>query len=245
MVLTEDSGSGAYDTVLALVKEMFKQIDPYLQSQRIGFTPLADAVARRAMHGNLWKSTKPLNEPHKRLLVRSIINELLKEEGFVLYHIDGDCPWSAFGSSVNAQQFREAMLPPVQAGLMSRLGGEASEQRMARFLLLVPCYSIEAWLFQNTREAKRLCATEGCGTCLPQLTDWEENRASLDEVSQPKEALCLRDKYNAQLATSSYPAKEAFAANASFAATIMSLLECEPLTTALAKTHDMSGPASH
>lgn len=245
MVLTEDSGSDAYDTVLSLVKEMFKQIDPYVQARHIGFTPLADAKARRAMHGNLWKSTNPMDEPNKRLLIRSIINELLKEEGFVLYHIDGDCSWSAVDSSINAQQFRKDMIPPVKAGLASKLGSEAGEKRMARFHLLVPCYSIEAWLFQNTREAKQLCATVGCKSCLPKIVDWENNRASIDEVDQPKQALCLRDKYNAHLASAGYPAKEALDANASFAGTVMRLLECEPLTTALAKTHALPASTAH
>lgn len=249
MVLTEDSGKDAYDTVLALVREMFKQLDPHVRTHLIGFTPLAEPDARRAMHANLWKSTKPLDERNRRLLIRSIITELLKEQGFVLYHIDGDKPWSAHDSSENTQRFRAIMLPPIRAGLLFDLQrkqrAEDVESRVARLLLLVPFYSIEAWLYQNVREAGRLCREQGCGSCLPKLSGWESARAELDEVLQPKEVLCLRDLHNAHLASSGFPAKEVFDANASFTEAVLRLLDCEALTSALARTHEPTSQSMH
>ncbi|ATB44272.1 hypothetical protein CYFUS_009759 [Cystobacter fuscus] len=236
MVLTEDSGAGAYDTVRALVKEMFKLLVPAVWTHRIDFKPLEDESARRAMHANLWKSNNPLDERNRRLLIRSIITELLKPHGFVLYHIDGDKPWSRHESSENVREFLTRMRSPIEAGVRSQLPAEV-ETRMKRLRLLVPFYSIEAWLYQHTREAWQLCAEEGCGRCHTQLGDWEKNRASLDEVTQPKETtLCLKDKHNARLASSGFPARQVYEAEASFTGAVDGLLECDELTAALERT---------
>lgn len=241
MVLTEDSGAGAYDTVRALAKEMLKLLVPDVQTHRIDFKPLEDANACRAMHANLWKSKNPLDQPNIRLLIRSIITELLKPNGFVLYHLDGDRPWSEHESSENEHEFRARMLPPIEAGLRSHLkqppDSNASSERMKRLRLLVPFYSIEAWLYQNTREARRLCEEEGCKQCPAKIVLWEKNRASLDEVTQPKGELCFQDKHNAHLATSGFPAREVFEAEASFTRAVEGLLECDELTTELERTY--------
>lgn len=247
MVLTEDSGDDAYATVHALAKEMLKLLVPGVRTDRVDFKPLDDASARRAMHANLWKSTRPLDQPHLRLLIRSIATELLKDEGFVLYHLDGDRRWSAREPSENVREFEKRILPPLKAAVgagfqQRRLPVSAVDERMKRLRLLVPFYSVEAWLFQNAREARQLCATEGCGTCQPKLDAWEQDRASLDEVEQPKEALCLRDKHNARLASASYPADAVYKAEASFTRAVMGLLECDELTALLARTYDAEQP---
>lgn len=247
MVLTEDSGSDAYMTVRALAKEMLKLLVPGTQTDRIGFTPLEDASAQRAMHGNTWKSTASADVHVIRLLIRTIVNEMLKPNGFVLYHIDGDRSWAEQSSSENVRKFRERMLPPIQAALRQELTKRhvpenLHAEHMKRLRLLVPFYSIEAWLYQNTREAIRLCAEEGCKRCRPKLEQWMQSRASLDEVPQPKEELCLRDKYNAQLASTSFPAREVEAAGASFAHAVEGLLDCDELTSALERTYSSSPP---
>ena len=241
MVLTEDSSTDAYNTVLALVKEMLKLLVPPVQTHRIDFTPLKDTNARQAMHANLWKSTNPRDRSSIVQLIRSIITELLKDDGFVLYHIDGDRPWSDQASSDNTRQFQARMIPPIEAGVRDFLqkhqrAGEHGE-RMKRLHLLIPFFSIEAWLYQNTREAQRLCEEQGCRQCAPKLSTWEQDRARLDEVPHPKEALCLRDRHNAHLASTSFPARETFDANASFTRTVESLLACDALTSALTRTY--------
>jgi hypothetical protein len=243
MVLTEDSGTGAYDTVRALAKEMLKLLVPGVQTHRINFKPLEDENARRAMHANLWKSTNPLDQPNRLLLIRSIITELLKSNGFVLYHIDGDRPWSEHESSENEHEFKSRMLLPIEAGVRAYFqrhphdGAAAPSERMKRLRLLVPFYSIEAWLYQNTREASRLCEEGGCKQCPAKLSDWEKDRASLDEEVRPKDKLCFQDKHNAHLASPGFPAREVYDAGTSFARTVDGLLECDELTTALERTY--------
>ncbi|HZI11963.1 MAG TPA: hypothetical protein VE153_16375 [Myxococcus sp.] len=242
MVLTEDSGEDAYATVHALAKEMLKLLVLGVRTDRVDFKPLADPNARRAMHANLWKSTNRFDQPNITLLIRSIATELLKDAGFVLYHIDGDRRWSQRESSENVREFDRRILQPIKAAIATRFPGSAADERIKRLRLLAPFYSIEAWLYQNTREARQLCTEEGCGSCGPKLDAWEANRASLDEVEQPKEALCLRDKHNARLAASSYPASAVDGAEASFAHAVMGLLECDELTSLLQRTYVQEPP---
>ncbi len=249
MVLTEDSGAGAYDTVHALAKEMFKLLVPGVRTDRIDFKPLKDENARRAMRGTDWKSTNPLDQPNIRLLIRSIITELLKDDGFVLYHIDGDRPWSEHNSSENVREFHSRILPPIEAGVRTYFqrqshASEVPGERMKRFCLLVPFYSIEAWVYQNIREARRLCEETGCKRCHEKLADWEKNRASLDEVIKPKAELCFKDKHNAHLASSGFPAQEVYDAKASFEHAVMKLLECDELTALLERTYAPVEPQS-
>jgi len=249
MVLTEDSGAGAHDTVRALAKEMLKLLVPGVQTHRINFKPLDDENARRAMHANPWKSTHPLDQSNIRLLIRSIITELLKPNGFVFYHIDGDRPWSEHELSENEREFTSRMLPPIEAGVRAYFHRQPHDaatpgERMKRLRLLVPFYSIEAWLYQNTREARRLCEEEGCKQCPVKLADWEKDRASLDEVIRPKGTLCFQDKNNAHLASSGFPAREVYDAGASFARAVDGLLECDELTTALEWTYVPPEPRS-
>ena len=244
MVLTEDGGKDAYDTIRVLAKEMLKLLVPAMRTDRIGFKPLEDENARRAVQANLWKSTRPEDRRSIVLLIRTIITELLKPDGFVLYHIDGDQPWSQRMSSDNVRQFHERMLAPIREGLREALKKENHPEgehtkRLTRLRLLVPFYSIEAWLYQNTREAVRLCEEEGCKQCRPKLKAWAQARASLDEVPRPKEVLCLRDRYNAHLASTGFPANEVYEADASFAHVVAELLDCTALTDALERTYTL------
>jgi hypothetical protein len=247
MVLTEDSSKESFDTVRALAREMLKLLVPRVQTDRIGFKPLEDESARRAVQANLWKSTRAEDRPSIILLIRTIINELLKTDGFVLYHIDGDRPWSQRTTSDNVRQFQKLMLAPIREGLREVLSKRnrpevEHAERLTRLRLLVPYYSIEAWLYQNTQEAARICEEEGCKRCRPMLEAWAQARASLDEVVRPKDVLCLRDKYNAHLASSGFPADEVYAAESSFAQVVEELLDCSALTSALEQTYAAPEP---
>lgn len=247
MVLSEDSGSGAYKTVCALAKEMLKLLVPGVQTDRIGFKPRESDNARQGVKGSYWKSQDALDQPSLRLLFRTIATELLKPDGFVLYHIDGDRTWSDRASSENEDKFDERIVQPVQAALEQEFAKpqrpeSTSEERIKRLRLLMPFYSIEAWLYQNTGEAIRLCLEEGCKQCRPKLEVWEKSRASLDEVPQPKKALCLRDRYNKHLASSGFPASAAYEAGASFTQAVLGLLECNELLAALERTYTPEPP---
>jgi len=76
---------------------------------------------------------------------------------------------------------------------------------MKRLMLIIPYYSIESWLFQNTDVAIRLCREKHSGKDVDVFEGWAANRAKLDEEIKPKEMVCLRAKHNRELATTGFP----------------------------------------
>lgn len=253
-VLTEDSAASAHDTLVALVKKMLLILDQACRTHLVAFEPQRDRE-RKAMHGNLWKSKRPLDRPKIILLGRSIAEKLLEQDvpGFVLFHVDGDVPWSRHDESENVAKFSGFVQTYVRQALDHALrlqhkdrGETPTDEVIAtqvdaalqRLLRLTPFYSIEAWTYQNTAEARRLCE-QSCGRHVDAIKRWEDDPGALDEVYQPKdgqEAICLQDRYNLQLATTGFPAERAFDAGKSFAETVERLLACDDLCSALHQT---------
>ncbi len=69
------------------------------------------------------------------------------------------------------------------------------------------------------------------------IDEWEANRGALDEISKPKEVFCLKDRCNHELASHGFPHEQAFAVGKSYAETVMGLLECADLCTAIVRTY--------
>jgi hypothetical protein len=109
---------------------------------------------------------------------------------------------------------------------------------LGRFIQLTPFYSIEAWLYQNIAEARRICEAS-CGRHIELFNAWEADRGLLDQVFKPKskETSCLEDKHNRALAEKSFPAEAAFNADKSYAAAVMDLLDRPDLRAAVACTY--------
>ena len=250
LILTEDSATDACEPIEALVKRMLLFVDPATQTQRIEFEP-QDEVARQAMRGSSWKA-KPDDFGHPKLVLlgRIIAAKLLEEAdapGFVIFHIDGDRRWADRDSSDNVEKFpgfvRDYVAQGLDAALRKRRDkplddealGLAKEAALARLLRLTPFWCIEAWLYQNTALVHRLCE-EGCGAHLDQIKSWREDRGALDEIPTPKKVICFGSRHNAELARSQFPAEDVFAADKSYAAAVMALVDCPDLCTALART---------
>ncbi|MFH1466644.1 MAG: hypothetical protein ABIO70_19820 [Pseudomonadota bacterium] len=233
LVLTEDGSSYAPDTLTALARKMFCQVEPACQTQRIEFEP-QDERERRSMAGNLWKSTNSRDEPKRRDLVRAIVTKLLEPgvPGFVLFHIDGDRPWAAAATSENVAKFEELIRAPVRRALAGR-----SPDPLPKLLPVVPFYSIEAWLYQNTTKVRsEMKGQHGCKQGdRKKLATWEADPALLDEVEAPKDHFCLGGTHNLAL-TAAFPADKVLGAGKSFAAAVQSMKACQPLVKALAAT---------
>ena len=250
LILTEDSAADACEPIEALLKRMLLFVEPAVQTHRIKFEP-RDEAARSAMRGTNWKA-KPDDFGHPKLVLlgRIIAAKLLEEAdapGFVLFHIDGDTLWADRASSDNVQKFpgfvRDYVAQGLDAALRKRRDkpldeealAAAKEAALARLLRLTPFWCIEAWLYQNTALVHRLCE-ERCGAHLDEIKRWSEDRGALDEIPTPKKAICLGSQHNAVLARSHFPAEAVFAADKSYAAAVMSLVECADLCAALAHT---------
>lgn len=268
LVLSEDSGEGAHDTLATLAKKMFLLVDPACQTHHIRFEPPDHEGAKQALRGNLWKSGEPRDQARRRDLIGYVATKLFEgPASFVLFHVDGDRPWSdARGSSTdgrseNERKFRRFIEHEVlqfvelrrrrmtetgrrSTGVASAPAGlsGAHVPDMRQLLLAVPFYSIEAWLLQNTERAKELCRQHPrCGGAhVTILEEWAQSRGALDEVPRPKEQVCFRDAHNRDLAGPGFPAEAVYDAGKSFAATVDRLMECPMLLAALAATRAAS-----
>lgn len=243
LLLTEDSAKEACDTLAAVAKRMLLLVDPHSRTHRIAFEPHSDG-ARRAMLGNAWKSAEPRDHAKRVELGRAIAAKLLESDppGFAFIHVDGDRVWAERSTSENRAKLDEFVQGFVEQSVDAALRKQhietgaleaAKAAAMARFHPVMPFYSIEAWLYQNTAEARRRCAT---GCCHETIEQWAEDRGELDEIAKPKEALCFGAKHNADLAKG-FPADAALIANKSYAAAVTGLREGEALRTALASTY--------
>ncbi|WP_437774385.1 hypothetical protein [Sorangium sp. So ce1097] len=204
LVLGEDSGEGAHQTLVALAKKIFRLVDSNYDWQHIRFEPPEDPSIRLVLRGNEWKNR---NHPKRRDLMGYIATKLLEgDRAFVLYHIDGDRTWAARETSENVEKFSDFIQIDVRRFIEHRLrqSGRApvGELTLSQLLLLVPYYSIEAWLFQNTRAGARLCEENpACqGKHVAMFRAWAEDRSILDEVLKPKEQVCLKGQHNRKLA---------------------------------------------
>lgn len=101
---------------------------------------------------------------------------------------------------------------------------------------MMPYYTIEAWLYQNTDVAIRLCQERYQGRDVQKFQEWQRDRARLDEEKKEGLAVCLEKRHNLDLASSGYPAHEVHGAHASFHAVVEALRASAPLRAALSET---------
>jgi hypothetical protein len=241
LVLGEDSADDAHLTLVALAKKLLRLVDPYYDEQHIRFEPPEGATVRAALRGNLWKSKEPRDYAKRRDLIGYIATKLLEgEHAFVLYHIDGDRKWSEHDTGENDQKFRDFIQTDVRQFIEHRLrqaGRPAEEISLSQLLLLLPHYSIEAWLFQNTQAGRKLCQENPrCqGKHVERFNEWEQNRRLLDEIVKPKEEICFRSDHNHRLAES-LDVEAVYYAEMSLHATAEDLMASEPLRCALEAT---------
>ncbi|XYI00256.1 hypothetical protein ACMHYB_11100 [Sorangium sp. So ce1128] len=240
LVLTEDSAEGSCETIAALVKKMVLLVDPECRTHLIAFEPQGEHE-QRAMRGNLWKSRSPFDRQKIVLLDRAIAAKLIEDPvGFVAFHVDGDRRWAERASSENVVKFTEFVSTYVLPGVHNALRRQrerdaltipdedidrAAAAALARLLRLTPFRSIEAWLYQNTAEARRLCQV-ACGRHVAKIDRWSADRGALDELDDPKAELCLGSEHHLDLAQRAFPADEVFRVNKSYAAAVIGLLDC-------------------
>jgi hypothetical protein len=236
LVLTEDAASDGPDTLAALFRHVVRDLDANCQAHRIDFEPLQNKEARRVLRGNVWKSTRAQDQSSIRTLRASIVEKLLEHPaGFVIFHVDGDTRWSSRGESENEQKFEERIRLPVSTAIKELLSGKQlseSEQQaqhdeaLRRLFVLVPFYSIESWLYQNTRRAMELCDEHHGGQDRDLFAHWQQHRGELDELLRPKEATCLKAGHNQELARAAFPVAEVYGLSPSFTVAVDRIGAC-------------------
>ena len=250
VILTEDSGKDGRATVEALVRRMLHLVVPGFGSHRVHFVP-HDAPGEEAMRGNVWKAEGNPGDHERRVrLLKYLVRKLSEPETFVLFHIDGDRPWSERDTSENTAKFERLVrnLPQVADrgranGHRTKAPAQASPEppplpplRLDHLLLICPFRSIEAWLYQNLRAAIDICGREHRGAHITELQAWEGRRGELDELPAPEHAVCLGKAFNLELAKKGFPAREADEVKKSFATSVDRLRACSALSRALELT---------
>lgn len=257
VILTEDSGKDGRATVEALAKRMLQLVVPGYGSHRVQIIP-RNPREEEAMRGNVWKTDgkNPLEYERRVRLLRYIVRQLSLPDTFVLFHIDGDRPWSEHHTSENVEKFERlvrARLPQVvdrgranspKAKARALADAEPSpSMRLEHLILICPFRSIEAWLYQNVTIAVDICGREHQGAHCTELQTWEVHREEFDELSAPEKSICLAKAFNLELATRGFPAQTAYDVKKSFAESVDRLSSCEALRRALELTRDWTPPS--
>lgn len=98
LVLTEDSGRQAQETIQTLTRAGLSLVASGFDTRQIELRPPPDSESLvRALRANGWKTRKPL--PDKVRLLGEIANSLL--DGFVVFHVDSDTTWGRRSQSSN------------------------------------------------------------------------------------------------------------------------------------------------
>lgn len=239
LVLGEDSAGDAHETLVALAKKIFRLVDDSYDWQQIRFEP---PEVKAALRGNLWKSKNPKDNQDRLDLIRYIATKLLEgETSFVLYHIDGDRTWADREESENVRKFQAFIETDVRQFVehRRRQTGRPIEGAfsLAQLLVMVPFYSLEAWVFQNTQLCRRLCEEhETCkGKHAALFEAWQKDRTALDDILGPKEKICFGGKHNHRLAES-LDVDTVYYAERSLYETVNDFMRRPPLVRALALT---------
>lgn len=247
LILTEDSSPSAHETWTKLARKLLQFLERDMRTNHVHFEP-AEQATRLGVRANLWKSWKspnPRDQRSLRLLRRTLATKVLEEgvPGFVLFHFDGDRTWGNRDTSENDGKF-DAFVQGLRSEIEERLRERnlpadraAVEARLLRICKVVPYYSIESWLYQNTPRLRQLCQ-DGCGRHLDLIAQWEGERSRLDEVLKPKEQICIGSRKNHELAATftHQLADELYLLGQSFHATVERLHSCPDLREALRAT---------
>lgn len=247
-IVTEDSSADAHDTIAHLLRRMTQLVEPSFATNRLATLRQVDPKERLAAQPHRWGSGDSKDRLHVKMLARTIAADLVARR-FVLVHADGDTLWSKRPGR-HVASFQNHLTPVVRQALIPdraepRRPGRAQpaveprpeeeiERCLAHLILIMPYYTIEAWLYQNTEVAVRLCREKYQGRDIEKLLRWQQERARLDDKEKEDLQICLGKEHNLELASSSYPAQAAFDAGASFHAAVEAVRACAELRAALA-----------
>lgn len=233
LLVSEDGSKWAFDTVEGLCWSIFDWLTPRLtRGSWLSFAPVNDA-ARAAATANMWKS-KRARDTHKILrLCEAIATQLLRDDGFVVFHIDGDVIWGQ-DESPNVRLFdvviRAKVRDLIRGHLTKTEAQDPSQARldavMSKLILLAPHYCVETWLFANLRRLREL------GVSAAILDDWERDLGILDRTTKPKDALSLRTRDYPDLA-SALASNALYQLGTSFSAAVHTAGACGSLVVRL------------
>lgn len=237
LLLTEDSGGQGYPVLQAITEKMLRLIDSLADVRRVKFDPVpVKDEARDAMNFNGWKDRGATGHRKQTDLCNAIATRLLRDDGFVVLHFDGDLRWADSQGGTqgpNWEAFRQRLLP----GIKLLLQRKNQPEHIDKLLLLVPFRCMESWLYQNGETALRIYG-EGSSAPREDLRrfeeEWRQDPGRLEETEQcPKDLVRIADRHNLRLAKEQFPAERVHRLGKSFTASVERMRACEPLLAAL------------
>lgn len=245
LIITEDSARNAASCVESIAKRMFQLLDSRVATHRIEFQPGQEEC--RAAKGNMFRgagakgTSRHGNSKATRDMSRAIASKVM-EEGvlpLVLWHIDGDAPWSERSKSRIYADFA-AIAAGVRNYLVhggpraSGISAEEADEKLKRVCLFAPYYSIEAWTFQNLTKLATLSSNANFQR---HVKRWKADRALIEEEPKIKDLAPFGSKHNAELASQSFPSAEVYEVGKSYTTTVDSLRVVPGLDEALRITY--------
>ena len=245
-VLSEDSSSKARPTVLRFIKKAATTVCKECQPQNIQCEPRDEALQKGTVSGNRWRSNKPEHHHELVQLRRYLATRLAMPNTAVFFHFDGDVPWSKRTESTTRRDFEQTIVSTVRQilaqpprGVAVARSPEEVDACLSRLVLVVPFYSIEAWVYQNTDRILEFCKKK-CrsrhDTHRKEITRWAANPDILDELVKPKEKCCLRSTKNHELVDDNFPWPKLEKVRKSFHAFVKELEERPNVTSIFATT---------
>ncbi len=239
LVLSEDGSKFAFETIRNICRETFDLVVPRCAVHDcVDFRPSSDRE-REAMTANGWKSTKSRDQPRFFNLCKSIASHLLRDDGFVFFHFDGDTLWSARDHSENLVKFEERVVRKVREFVRGHVEKTRKadpeafiDHTMRKLIHVAPFYSIESWLFANIEMLRSLCSGKDLPVEVTQRLDaWQRDLGEMDRT-KPKGLVPVSTKDYPQLA-SELKSAALMALDTSFCDTVLRMGNCSPLIVRL------------
>lgn len=229
LLLSEDASKFAFDTLEHVCRRIFDVVVPRCAIERnVAFSP-SDGAARAVLSGNAWKSGKRRDYDKILTLCRALATHLLRDDGFVFFHVDGDTIWGQ--TSENVGKFEAVIVAKVREYVRGHRGPDAVEHAMRKLILLAPHYSIETWLFANVELLRTLVPTTRQDVH-QRLDHWARDPTSLDAALMTKELVKIDTKHYPALAAK-LPVARLLALGTSFEDAVIQAGNCGALVVRL------------
>lgn len=240
LLFSEDGSGRSRDVLRFLFLRMCRLVAPGSQTQRIEFEDGRRELAA-IVQGAQWRSRSGKDHRRRVDLHQGIAIFLAQDRHFVVFHVDGDTTWSNREASAIRRELeteiRRLVRQVIAASRNPTIASQA-ERLAGKLLEVIPHYSIEAWLYQNTAVALEICQRHhGCSD-RERLESWQKDRSLLDEIEKLPETTRLGRQHNLELAQdfTNHLATEVERAGKSFAATVIRLRNCRELVSELRAT---------